>query len=517
MEIKLKSSSQLTVLNSSGNNILSIDESTKSVTIDGKSVDKLVEIAWADLKSLRDNSQLVPGTFYRITDYECTTTTTNTSSAGHQFDIIVRADSTNKLSEEASAILHSGDTYFSGCKLEAWRLWYSLDNDGDRFGWALFESDTYSFTASASSFPTMTFYRDTSLDKTDYYAFRGSYISGGQTYYQTVYTDTLDLSTSMQLYKYNSSSGSMSAMSSYSISEVVTPRAGGKGVIYRMIDEFNNDCPYDFKNILFTVSGKYTNAYTFSYTESSVIKDASLLGLSKECYSNVMKEYINYRNKQQLNFNVFYSESSTASFSCYSNTFGICCYNNTFKQGCYNNTFVCGCSSNTFGTTCCYHILGSYCHSNTFGNGCSDNIFGTFCYSNTFGSSCSCNTLGCGCSSNTSGYSSSYNAFGNYCQSNKYGNYCNNNTFGSGCKYITFGASVGKDYYINNIVDNGCQYLCIDTSGTTSYSNLVKNIHVHSGVVGSSSSNPRTITVDRNLAYSTDIYANGSKEIILDD
>lgn len=25
----------------------------------------------------------------------------------------------------------------------------------------------------------------------------------------------------------------------------------GRGVIYRMIDEWNNDCPYDFKNILF--------------------------------------------------------------------------------------------------------------------------------------------------------------------------------------------------------------------------------------------------------------------------
>ena len=27
--------------------------------------------------------------------------------------------------------------------------------------------------------------------------------------------------------------------------------ANGKGVIYRMIDEMGNDCPYDFKNIMF--------------------------------------------------------------------------------------------------------------------------------------------------------------------------------------------------------------------------------------------------------------------------
>ena len=34
--------------------------------------------------------------------------------------------------------------------------------------------------------------------------------------------------------------------------------ANGKGVIYRMIDEYGNECPYDFKNILF--EGKHTFA-----------------------------------------------------------------------------------------------------------------------------------------------------------------------------------------------------------------------------------------------------------------
>lgn len=38
---------------------------------------------------------------------------------------------------------------------------------------------------------------------------------------------------------------------------------GSKGVIYRMIDEHNNDCPYDFKNIQFQRSTTWY--YTFSY------------------------------------------------------------------------------------------------------------------------------------------------------------------------------------------------------------------------------------------------------------
>ena len=59
------------------------------------------KIRYADLVELRDNAQLKPGAFYRITDYVCTTTQEDTSSAGHQFDIIVRADSEKTLNEKA--------------------------------------------------------------------------------------------------------------------------------------------------------------------------------------------------------------------------------------------------------------------------------------------------------------------------------------------------------------------------------------------------------------------------------
>ena len=124
-----------------------------------------MSITWANLKTARDNGTLVAGKFYRITDYVTKTATSNTQSAGHQFDVIVRADSTNVLNENAYAALHSGDTYFASSKLNAWKLKYCLDNDTARFDWA----------------------------------------------------DTTN----------------------------------GKGVIYQMVDEFDNDLPYDFKNIQF--------------------------------------------------------------------------------------------------------------------------------------------------------------------------------------------------------------------------------------------------------------------------
>lgn len=107
-------------------------------------VDKAVSITYAALKALRDGGTLLPGQYYRITDYVTTVNTTpdpNTGmvmvrSAGHQFDLLVRADAADTLSETAWAVQHDGDTYFQNARLEAWQLKYTLDNDSNRFDWA---------------------------------------------------------------------------------------------------------------------------------------------------------------------------------------------------------------------------------------------------------------------------------------------------------------------------------------------------------------------------------------------
>jgi hypothetical protein len=71
-----------------------------------------VSTTYANLKSLRDAGTLTPGATYRITDYEFTTTQTGSSSAGHGFDILVIADDSKTLDENARAIARSGDTYY---------------------------------------------------------------------------------------------------------------------------------------------------------------------------------------------------------------------------------------------------------------------------------------------------------------------------------------------------------------------------------------------------------------------
>ncbi len=61
----------------------------------GSGEPNMVEITYNNLVSLKFHSQLVPGTWYKIIDYECCTTKRFTRSAKHQFDIIIRADSSN--------------------------------------------------------------------------------------------------------------------------------------------------------------------------------------------------------------------------------------------------------------------------------------------------------------------------------------------------------------------------------------------------------------------------------------
>ena len=138
--------------------------------------------SYQNLAELRRTGKLVPGKSYRITDYVATTVQEDTRSANHPFDIVVMAISETTLSEDAKAVLHEGDTYFSqaGAKLDAWVIKYCFDNDATRFTWA--------------------------------------------------------------------------------------DSANGKGVVYRMVDEWGNDLPYDFKGVQFkrynvaSVEAKYQDA-----------------------------------------------------------------------------------------------------------------------------------------------------------------------------------------------------------------------------------------------------------------
>ena len=168
----------------------------------------------------------------------------------------------------------------------------------------------------------------------------------------------------------------------------------GKGVIYRMIDEKHNDCPYDFKNALFyngkltypTTADKYY--YTFSYVVKDVLYDGTVETQVKDCYGNSMGVYLKrYSNKKSLNLNVF--RNTSFGDACHSNTFGYNCYYNNFLDNCHSNTFGYNCYSNKFGSSCQCNTFSYNCYANIFSDTSRNNNFGSSCHNNTFGESIS--------------------------------------------------------------------------------------------------------------------------------
>ena len=350
-----------------------------------------ISTTYANLVSLRNSGSLIPGQQYRITDYKTTTTTTNTNSANHYFDVIVTADSANKLNEEAKATQSARDTanYFTNCNLNAWKIWYCLDNDTNRFEWA------------------------------------------------------------------NSTNGT--------------------GVIYRMIDEKNNDVPYDFKNIRFKrglTNGLYDSNATLSWVytfnaydkNNSVIEDAWKAcekSAENKCYNNIIKPYYN-GSKQALNKIIFTNVyNSSDHFTCFSNTFGYNCWENVFSDSCSGNTFGDLCTNNTFGERCTGNTFGIDCWDNIFGNYITLNIFGDYFYMNVLGSMYVSNTFGEYCShiyfaSNTTATSTKYDGY-------------QGNHFGDNCEYICFKGEdtltdgTGSVRFIQNY--NFAQGLCGTSDG----------------------------------------------------
>ena len=399
-------------------------------------------ITWSELKTLRDGSKLIPGMQYRITDYQCTTIQENTRSAGHVFDIIVTADSESTLNEAARAIKHEGDTYFANNDLSAWKIWYCLDNDATRFGWA---------------------------DSTN-----------------------------------------------------------GKGVIYRMIDEWNNDIPYDFKNIQFKHPNDTTTYphYYYTFASDNVENNTDFsLDIANNCYSNTIMEYIN-ENIRSLNHIVFIGAM------CYYNSFAENCFNNSFDAMCVDNSFGTGCSSNRIGQYCMNNSFGGFCLSNSLGIDCHNNIFGFACGENTLGNSCTYNTFRADCSNNsfvegcygnTFEEYCSYNTFDTGCSGNSFGSSSSNNTFGESCSYNSLGnkcnyikfasdksSSTKYNDYQNNHFGDGCEYIVF--MGTETASTYVQNYNFAQGLQGTFSA---YLTVDgvRGRAFETKVAQNSNGEL----
>lgn len=102
-------------------------------------------------------------------------------------------------------------------------------------------------------------------------------------------------------------------------------------------------------------------------------------------------------------------------------------------------TYVCGdyFSFNTCGESTA-NTFGINCTYNSLENGCNNNTFGDYNTNNSFDLSCSNNIFGNYNTDNNFGLSCTDNTFGNYNEHNSFGTGCYNNTFGDSCSFNSF-------------------------------------------------------------------------------
>lgn len=325
----------------------------------------VVKTTYNELKTLRDSGSLLPGTLYRITDYQCTTTQENTRAAGHQFDIVLLALSENKLAEEGWAMIHeniydvtfndgvtkkcylyytgeegaeynivdvttlmgtgyvpaemltideetktaiyveNSDTlleedvignYFQNSNLSAWKVWYCLDNDTSRFAWAA------NIFNDATNQPMMEslYYNGNGIRNNIYIRYPQGDNENG---YAWMYLDSDITFADGKVYILEDDPTIIYFSTEYPIIGTMFADAGdkvntvnalsvGTGVIYRLIDEWNNDCPYDFKNIQFKrplTNGAYdirNGIYTWVYTFNTWYNECYDLTITSPIWTN---------------------------------------------------------------------------------------------------------------------------------------------------------------------------------------------------------------------------------------
>lgn len=171
----------------------------------------------------------------------------------------------------------------------------------------------------------------------------------------------------------------------------------GTGVIYRMIDEWGNDCPYDFKNVLFTVYidtqndsaysfedkgfGLKVSAYTFSWrTEEGNIQDASLICNNGTVSDDVSTTRQVYNNRLSVRMGNLEDDGENGGNAFMLNRIVF------FAGHAYDLGYFYGFYANTFKENCKDLLLNFYARANVFGNGVINSIINSCSYC-SFGNS----------------------------------------------------------------------------------------------------------------------------------
>ena len=484
---------------------------------------KPVKATYEEMTEMRSQGKLIPGQYYQITDYVTTVNeplNPNARSAGHAFDILVRADSTTVLNEQAWAVRHDGDTYFNDARLEAWELKYRLDNvqwSKQAGTYVTDEENGYTFlvvgdiTLSGHTYKLLQGFGMYVEDWSDY-ALMETVAEGEQII--CYYGDPEDFDPEEP-----------EVVGTASGVDVVTE--GGKGTITWMKDEHGNECPYDFKNIQYKrymttdsvsgregLGGKYMVADPDNCPQGLSVEDTEdFIWAYTFSSDNAGGEQTDYSltNEHQVHDNVMKAYSGGLPNNV---MFGSYIYGNGFEVECYNNSIGSNFNNNSIGSYFQYNSIGSYMYNNSIGSNFNNNSIGSDFYGNSIGSSFQLNSIGSGFSGNSIGSNFQNNSIGSGFQrnsigssfhDNSIGSNFNNNSIGSYFQYNSIGSSfrynsIGSSFQLNSIGSN-YQYNTVDdgVQHTTTGDNI-KYVHVLNGVAGTSSSK-LTLTFAANKTY----------------
>lgn len=101
------------------------------------SVSSYNNVTYSELKDLIWDDALIPGNYYRITDYITKACGGNVESKELKFDVLVQAATNSAIYEDARALrTETGDNLPYSVKPEYWKLKYTIDNDYRKYPWA---------------------------------------------------------------------------------------------------------------------------------------------------------------------------------------------------------------------------------------------------------------------------------------------------------------------------------------------------------------------------------------------
>lgn len=306
----------------------------------------IVPATYSELKTLKTKGELIPGRYYRITDYmtQCYQQPLyyrdreymiEVVSAQHQFDLIVRANTNSSFDPNAQAALHDGDDYFADSALHLWEIKYCFDND-ENYNWV--QNKTGYYIHDKSEYIWEKTAETEIINGATYNIAKNSGLSD---IFARLYVKSNVFSLETAYFK--DEDGNLVSLQEHGIDEAFIHEItqefidSYKGVIYFMKDENYNEAHYDFKNIKhnklvdseFVKAGSY---FTFTNTERN---DKSIHHTYGVCVNNKIVTLYNYDIPC-----IFFVDGPGGPRQFFHNT--IKGYNIIFSTNCYGNTILVG-------------------------------------------------------------------------------------------------------------------------------------------------------------------------------